>query len=123
MDEYPNWLKNQDAESAGNDTGKPQVAPVSSKKQSRQDEARRRKQLKPYMDVVRKIDKQMSQKRSDLSGLEKLLAEESLYTDTSRKEEISSLLQQQAGLKSSLESLEWEWLEASESLEKAEKEL
>lgn len=123
LDEYPNWLKNQDAESAGNDTGKPQVAPVSSKKQSRQDEAKRRKQLKPYMDVVRKIDRQMNQQRSDLSGLEKLLAEESLYTDTSRKEEISSLLQQQAGLKSSLESLEWEWLEASESLEKAEKEL
>ena len=123
LDEYPNWLKTQDAESAGNDTAKPQVTPVFSKKQNRQDEARRRKQLKPYMDVVRKIDKQMSQKRSDLGGIEKLLAEESLYTDTSRKEEISSLLQQQAELKSSLESLEWEWLEASESLEKAEKEL
>ena len=123
LDEYPNWLKNQDAESAGKDTGKPQVAPVSSKKQSRQDEAKRRKQLKPFMDVVRKVDKQMSQKRSDLSGLEKLLAEESLYTDANRKEEISSLLLQQAALKSSLESLEWEWLEASESLENAEKEL
>ena len=72
---------------------------------------------------LEKFDKQMSQKRSDLGGIEKLLAEESLYTDTSRKEEISSLLQQQAELKSSLESLEWEWLEASESLEKAEKEL
>jgi len=123
LDEYPNWIKNQDAESAGKDTSKPQVAPVSSKKQSRQDEAKRRKQLKPFMDVVRKIDRQMNKQRSDLSGLEKLLAEESLYTDASRKEEISSLLQQQAALKSSLESLEWEWLEASESLEKAEKEL
>jgi ATP-binding cassette subfamily F protein 3 len=123
LDDYPNWLKNQDAESADQDPGKPQVTTVSSKKQSRQDEARRRKQLKPYMDVVRKIDRQMNQKRSELSGLEKLLTDESLYTDASRKEEISSLLQKQAGLKSSLESLEWEWLEASESLEKAEKEI
>ncbi len=123
LDEYPNWLKNQDAESAGESSDSPQVSPVSSKKQSRQDEARRRKQLKPYTDVVRKIERQMNQERVDLSGLEKLLAEESLYTDASRKEEISRLLLQQAGLKSSLESLEWEWLEASEALEKAEKEL
>ena len=123
LDEYPNWLKNQDAESAGESADSPQVTPVSSKKQSRQDEARRRKQLKPYTDVVRKIERQMNQERVDLSGLEKLLAEESLYTDASRKEEISRLLLQQAGLKSSLESLEWEWLEASEALEKAEKEL
>jgi len=123
LDEYPNWLKNQDAEFADKDADGPPVTAVSSKKQNRQDEARRRKQLKPYMDAVRKIDRQMNQKRSDLSGLEKRLTEESLYTDASRKEEISSLLQQQAGLKSSLESLEWEWLEASETLEKAEKEL
>jgi ATP-binding cassette subfamily F protein 3 len=123
LDEYPNWLKDQDAESASKDSGTQQVTPVSSKKQNRQDEARRRKQLKPYTDVVRKIDRQMNQERADLSELEKLLAEESLYTDASRKEEISSLLQKQADLKSSLESLEWEWLEASETLENAEKEL
>ncbi len=123
LDEYPNWLKNQDAESVSESSGIPQANPVSSKKQNRQDEAKRRKQLKPYMDVVRKIDRQMNQQRADLSGLEKLLAEESLYTDASRKEEISSLLLQQASLKSSLESLEWEWLEASEALENAESQL
>ena len=33
------------------------------------------------------------------------------------------MLRQQADLKSSLETLEWEWLEASEKLEKAENEL
>ncbi|MDX2418077.1 MAG: ATP-binding cassette domain-containing protein, partial [Xanthomonadales bacterium] len=123
LDEYPNWLKNQDAESAAKDGDSPQATPVSSKKQSRQDEARRRQQLKPHMDVVRKIDKQMSQQRADLNSLEKLLVDESLYTDTNRKEELTRLLRQQAGLKSSLETLEWEWLEASEKLEKAEKKL
>jgi ATP-binding cassette subfamily F protein 3 len=123
LDEYPNWLKNQDAESASESSASLQNAPVSSKKQNRQDEARRRKQLKPHMDVVRKIDRKMNQQRTDLSKLEKLLTDESLYTDASRKEEISSLLLQQADLKSSLESLEWEWLEASETLENAEKEL
>jgi ATP-binding cassette subfamily F protein 3 len=123
LDEYPNWLKNQDAESAEKDPAGPKAAPVSSKKQNRQDEARRRQQLKPYLDVVRKIDRQMSRQRVDLSKLEKQLLDESLYTDASRKEEMTDLLRQQAGLKSSLETLEWEWLEASENLEKAENEL
>ncbi len=36
---------------------------------------------------------------------------------------MTGMLRQQADLKSSLETLEWEWLEASEKLEKAEKEL
>ena len=123
LDEYPNWLKNQDAESEGKDPGSPRVAPVSSKKQNRQAEAMRRQQLKPYLDVVRKIDRQMSQQRVDLARIEELLLDESLYTDASRKEEMTDLLRQQAGLKSSVEALEWEWLEASENLEKAGNEL
>ena len=65
----------------------------------------------------------MNRQRVELSELEKVLADESLYTDASRKEEMTELLRQQADLKSSLETLEWEWLEASEKLEKAEKEL
>ena len=123
LDEYPNWLKNQDAESAEKDPDRQKAAPVSSKKQNRQAEARRRQQLKPYLDVVRKIDRQMSQQRVDLANIEKLLLDESLYTDASRKDQMTDLLRQQAGLKSSLETLEWEWLEASENLEKAENEL
>jgi ATP-binding cassette subfamily F protein 3 len=123
LDEYPNWLKDQESESASKVSGNPQTTSAPSKKQNRQDEARRRQQLKPYMDIVRKIDKQMSRQRADLGDLEKVLVDESLYTDAKRKEELTRLLLQQAGLKSSLETLEWEWLEASEKLEKAEKEL
>ena len=75
------------------------------------------------MDAVRKIDKQMSLHRTDLAGIEQTLMDESLYTDAGRKEEMTQLLLRQADLKSSLETLEWEWLEASEKLEKAESEL
>ena len=65
----------------------------------------------------------MNGQRVELSGIEKILSDESLYTDASRKAEMTGLLRQQADLKSSLETLEWEWLEASEKLEKAENEL
>jgi len=123
LDEYSNWLKAQDAAADDDPSPRTQVTRVSSKKQNRQDEAKRRQLLKPHMDRVRKIDRQMNQQRNDLAGLEKVLMDETLYTDSNRQEEMASLLQQQAGFKSSLETLEWEWLEASEKLEEAEKEL
>ena len=123
LDEYQNWLKEQDAATDSKNSSGPQVSATSSKKQNRQDEAKRRQLLKPHMDAVRKIDKQMSLHRTDLAGIEQTLMDESLYTDAGRKEEMTQLLLRQADLKSSLETLEWEWLEASEKLEKAESEL
>jgi len=123
LDEYPNWLRDQEASLEGENTGGSPVAAGSSKKQNRQDEARKRQLLKPYTDRVRKIDGQMNQHRADLGAIEKQLSDESLYTDAARKEEMTRLLVRQAGLKSSLETLEWEWLEASEQLENAEKHL
>jgi ATP-binding cassette subfamily F protein 3 len=124
LDEYPNWLKNQNEAPADESSPTPKLQQsTSSKKQNRQQEARRRQQLKPHMDAVRNIEKQMNRQRQELNGLERGLQDESLYTDTDRKDEMTTLLQRQAGLKSSLENLEWEWLEASEKLEKADKAL
>ena len=51
--------------------------------------------------------------------LEARLADESIYADADRKEELTRLIQDQAIVKSTIESLEWEWLEASEELEQA----
>ena len=42
-----------------------------------------------------------------------------MYTDPNRKDELTQLIQDQAAVKSAVESLEWEWLEASEKLEQA----
>jgi ATP-binding cassette subfamily F protein 3 len=119
LDDYASWIKDQDAKAAGETISSPQISRTSSKKQNRQDEARRRQLLKPYRDSVRIIEKQMNQHRDELAGLADSLHDESLYTDAARKEEMTALLQQQAELKSTLETLEWEWLEASEKLEKA----
>ncbi len=123
LDEYPNWLKAQDEEAIDELSPAPQAIRSSSRKQNRQEEARRRQQLKPHRDVVRKVEKQMNKHRDDLTGIESKLHDETLYTDAARKEEMTTLLQQQAELKSSLETLEWEWLEASEKLEEADRAL
>jgi len=123
IDDYPNWLKSQDASVAAEPTPEAQKARPASKKLNRQAEAKRRQILKPHSDKVRQIEQAMEKCRKGLQGLESSLHDESLYTDAARKEEMTQLLQKQAELKASLETLEWEWLEASESLEKAESNL
>ena len=55
-----------------------------------------------------------------LEMLEKCLADETLYTDLARKDELTRMVKEQGSLKSGIDTLEWEWLEASEALEKAE---
>jgi hypothetical protein len=56
----------------------------------------------------------------ELEMLEKRLADETLYTDSGRKDELNLIVKEQGSLKSGIDTLEWEWLEASEALEKAE---
>ena len=57
--------------------------------------------------------------RADLGALDERLADASLYTDAGSAEEITGLLREQAGLRSRLEELESDWLDASEALEQA----
>ncbi|NCF15554.1 MAG: ATP-binding cassette domain-containing protein [Gammaproteobacteria bacterium] len=120
LDDYPAWLKEQE-DKADQAAAKWQDAPTKSlnKKQQRQEQARLRQQLKPLHDKVREIDKALASSRSELAKLEARLADESIYTDPDRKDEVAQLVQDQATTKSTIESLEWEWLEASEKLEQA----
>jgi len=122
IDDYPAWLKEQQAvenEPATPQEGDSKPAKQLSKKEIRQREAQRRQRLKPLLDKVRDIDKQLATKRSDLEALELQLADESIYSNPDRQTELSDLLQTQTTLKSELENLEWNWMEASEKLESA----
>jgi ATP-binding cassette subfamily F protein 3 len=65
------------------------------------------------------VEKELASNRDTLAKLEAGLADESLYADQNRKDELTRLIQEQAAVKSVIESLEWEWLEASENLEQA----
>jgi len=126
LDDYPAWLKAH--ESPASDEALPGKTGVrdtsgSNRKQLRQAEARRRQQLRPHSDRVRKLEQKMSGQRTELKSVEEKLHDESLYTDASRKQEMTALMQRQATLKDSLAALEWDWLEASEALEQAEQAL
>jgi len=119
LDDYPAWLKEQD-DNLEVVAAKWQEAPVrqANKKQQRQEEALRRQRLKPLYDKIKDVEKKLASRRSTLSTFDERLSDTAIYTDASRKDELTQLVKDQADMKSEIESLEWEWLEASEELEK-----
>jgi ATP-binding cassette subfamily F protein 3 len=120
IDDYPTWLKEQEEKPEQATVGGascPEKTP--NKKQQRQEQAQRRQRLKPLYDKVRNVEKALTSNQSRLTELETRLADESIYADPSRKDELTRLVQDQAAAKTSIESLEWEWLNASENLEQA----
>jgi len=121
LDEYPAWLREQE-EKAEQATAKWQDSPAKSvnKKQQRQEQAQRRQRLKPLQDKVRDIDKELAAQRTRLADLDTRLTDESIYTDPDRKDEVAQLVREQGEARSAIETLEWEWLEASEKLEQAD---
>ena len=121
LDEYPAWLKEQEL-AAGQAFVQKQDAPAKqlNKKQQRQEQALRRQRLKPMYDKVRDIEKNLASSRAALEKLVERLADESIYSDPGRKDELTKLVQDQTDTKSDIEKLEWNWLDASEKLEKAQ---
>jgi len=120
IDDYPAWLREQEEKSeqaAARWQDEPAKAP--NKKQQRQEQAQRRQRLKPLHDKVRAAENELAASRLRLNELEARLADASIYGDATRKDELTRLIQDQAATKSRIESLEWEWLEASEQLEQA----
>ncbi len=121
LDEYPAWLKERDLARNKAANAKIETPPEQiSKKQQRQEQAQRRQRLKPMYDKVRDIEKQLAASREDLETLEERLTDPSIYTDHERKSELTQLVQDQAAKKAEIQTLEWNWLEASEALEVAE---
>ncbi|MGB5512809.1 MAG: ATP-binding cassette domain-containing protein, partial [Woeseiaceae bacterium] len=121
LDEYPAWLKERELAQSNADNGSIEAPPEQlTKKQQRQDQAQRRKRLKPLYDKVREIEKQLADSRVELESLQERLTDQSIYTDHERKPELTRLVQDQATKKAEIQALEWSWLEASEALEAAE---
>lgn len=120
LDDYPAWLREQE-ESSDQAKAKWQAEPAKnvSKKEQRQLQAEDRLRLKPLKDKVRNVEKKLADQRSKLNKIDVQLLDEALYSDTGRMSELTQLTKDQVGVRSSIESLEWEWLEASEELEQA----
>ncbi len=121
LDDYPAWLKDRE-DQADQAAIKWQDTPQKTvnKKQQRQQQAERRKRLKPLYDAVRHIESSLTDCRLKLSDYDNRLSDEALYADADRKDELKQLIEDQASVRSKIDTLEWQWLEASEALEKAD---
>ncbi len=69
---------------------------------------------------MEKLEKALDRESQALTEVETALGDETLYTDTGRKDELNRLLARQGELKSRHEELEMALLEAMEKLEEAE---
>jgi ATP-binding cassette subfamily F protein 3 len=120
LDDYPAWLREKEEESA-HAAGRTRNTPAASvnKKQQRQEQAEQRRRLKPLVDEVRRVEAALAEARARLMEFESRLADESIYQDPGRADELQDLFRAQADARSTIESLEWAWLEASEALERA----
>jgi ATP-binding cassette subfamily F protein 3 len=121
LDDYAAWLREQEEKSGqGAVHAMDEAEKSANRKQQRREQAEQRQRLKPLTDRVRKVEKALADHRSRLAELEMCLTDESLYAEPGRKDELTRLVQDQATVKSAIESLEWEWLEATDELERAQ---
>ncbi len=109
LDDYRQWLRNRQNASVAT-----QESPSRGREQherKRQHEAEQRKLAK----MVSKLEDTMAELEQKLATIETSLADNDLYAGQ-RNEELQTLLARQSELKSRLEAVETEWLQAQEGM-------
>lgn len=123
LDDYHQWLasqrQNQNAPAIESENRSQSAA---DRKEQKRLEAEKRAKLSPLRKKIEKLEKEMHSSSEKLGELETLLSDTDLYSET-RKDELKSLLAKQGELKSKLEEIELEWLDAQEELETLEQSL
>ncbi|WP_299881361.1 ATP-binding cassette domain-containing protein [uncultured Cocleimonas sp.] len=89
-----------------------------SKKEQRQLEAQRRKQLQPLLNQLKKAEKQLDDLSIKQSELEKQLSDPDIYLEEN-KQKLKSLVLEKSELDKKLETVEMQWMEISEEYESA----
>ncbi|HEX7635538.1 MAG TPA: ATP-binding cassette domain-containing protein, partial [Noviherbaspirillum sp.] len=130
LDDYRDWLfktklAKPDASpvTAANSIEKPPAVSESreDRQERRRQEAEERQRLsvlrKPIESRIKRLDEQMSKLNSRKSEVDARLADPAIYDDVN-KEELKTLILDQAYLAKELEQLETEWLEQQEALER-----
>jgi ATP-binding cassette subfamily F protein 3 len=119
LEDYARWLLEFRARQ------QPVAAPAgerNDKRQQRQAAAALRQQLSPLRKQAERLEQQLGELQQALAGLEARLADTALY-EAARKDELRTLLAEQAQLRGREGELEEQWLEALEALEQLQAEL
>ncbi|MCH8499235.1 MAG: ATP-binding cassette domain-containing protein [Marinobacter sp.] len=92
------------------------------RKQRKRQEAAARQALSPHRKRLQQLESQMDALQGQLASLEQALSDASLY-EAAGKERLKQRLAEQAAARKELETLEMDWLEVGETIERLEKEL
>lgn len=126
LDDYAKWLKEQrntdvkDQESVTLDGSAKNTGAKESNRNRRQEAAKLRERLRPLKKRVDTLEKEMDDVLCELGNIEQKLADQLLYQDGARKQELNDLLAMQGNMKNQQAELELALLEAMEALENAE---
>ena len=131
LEDYRAWLKARLEESRRDSRGEkaerqnqqPSGDSREARKASRKAAAELREKLRPLKKQRDQAEKAMEKAQQELDKVEQVLADPELYTDSSRKAELTKTLGQQAEIKARLDESERQWLSAEEALEAMEAEL
>ena len=108
--------------SAKNETATNQLQENSAaaKKEQKRLAAEKRKALQPLSDRVKRAERVIEKLDVEKNAIEVKLADTNLYNEDN-KEQLKQLLTDQAYIQKELDQAETDWMEASESLEQAQK--
>ena len=125
LDDYQRWLTENKRQQQSNEPvveRENRSLSAAEKKEQKRLEAEKRKKLSPLKKQLEKLEQALDKYQSELAEVEIALADPAIYED-SRKDELKTLLQQQADLKRNAEETEEQWMEQQEALEVLEAEL
>lgn len=115
LDDYRQWLLSRNRE-LGDKPQSASTAPVVDKKKARQDAAAKRAKLAPLNNEIKKLERTLQKVAEQLQAIEAQLADTSLY-DEANKQQLKTLLAEQARLQTENNTAEEAWLELQEQLE------
>ncbi len=118
LDDYAIFIKEAfKKEEASNEVEQP-VSKELSKKEQRQLDAERRKQLQPLSSKLKKLEKQLDELTEKSDQLEKALADPDIYLEEN-KEKLKKALLAKSESDKALQTVESDWMEVSEEYETA----
>ena len=121
LDDYRDWLfKTKLANREAQASAQKEAAGIPDRREQKRVEAQDRQRLsalkKPIERRIRKLEQQIAAATEKKAALDARLADASMY-EAGKKDELKTLLAEQAACAQSLEQLEMAWLEQQEALE------
>jgi ATP-binding cassette subfamily F protein 3 len=118
LDDYALYIKDAIKQSETNVTDTSGDSKELSKKEQRQLDAQRRKELQPLRNKLKKLERQLDEFTTKKDALEKALADPDIYLDKN-KAKLKQCLFDKGEVDKLLEDVEMEWMETGEVYEEA----